>query len=520
MSTPDPQPTPPGRRPRRRPVSRWGVGTLSLVQLACLTVIVLAVNYLAGIRHARLDLSRTREFTLSNVTRRLLAGDELQRRTEPVRLIVAHKRSSPFYDRLRALAEEYRRLANGKIAVEFIDPVRSADLTLQLAARYHIEHFTRNLVIIDAREGAAAAAAAEDAGPDPDFSARVRFVDEAAMAVHEVDAYRQRRPVAFQAEDALTAALLSAVEGKPRRVYLLADKSDLDTGKDRTPWQVLGETLLYRNIETVPVRISELERIADDARAVLLVAPAYDLEERELAVLEEYWARPRSALFIAVDPAARPPRLRAFLRRHGVTPANDRVIARAGGRTTGFVRATFTPGLEFTRDLWGQSTVLEGSTCSLEVRESDEGLLNLRITPFKLIEAAADFWGETRFQQPEPAFDAREDHAAPVAVAAAVVRGAASDDRFAKETSRMIVLGNSGFLDPAGLRPEMIDFLHSAMSWLIGREQLAGIGPRSLAVYKLPLLEPQVAFVNRVNLLFLPVAALVVGLAVWQSRRS
>lgn len=517
MSDPDPA-TESRLRPRLRPINRWGVGTLSALQIICATVIVLAANYLANIRHSRIDLSQRGEFTLSNVTRRLLDGDDLQRRSQPVKLIVAHKRSSPFYDRLRALAEEYARLAKGKITLEFVDPVRTADLTLQLAARYRIEHFTRNLVIIDAREGNAAAGDSDEAARD--LSARVRFIDDSAIAVHEIDNYRQRRPVAFQGEDALTAGLLSALEGKPRRVYLLADKSDLDTGRERTPWQVIEETLLHRNIETVPLKISEVEQVPADARAVLLVAPAYDLEERELAVLEEYWARPRSALFVAVDPAARPPRLRAFLRRHGVSPRNDRVITRAGGRTTSFVRATFTPGLEFTRDLWGQSTVIEGATCSLEVREGAEDLLNLRISPFKLIEAAADFWGETKFQQPNPAFDPREDHPAPVALAAAVVRGAATDDRFAKETSRMVVLGNAGFLDPAGLRPEMIDFLHSSLTWLIGREQLAGIGPRSLTVYKLPLLEPQVAFVNRLNLLFLPLAALLVGCAVWQARRS
>ena len=56
-----------------RPINRWGVGTLSLVQIASLLVIFVAVNYLGAIRYQRIDLSRTGDFTLSNVSKRLLA---------------------------------------------------------------------------------------------------------------------------------------------------------------------------------------------------------------------------------------------------------------------------------------------------------------------------------------------------------------------------------------------------------------------------------------------------------------
>ncbi len=510
-------------RPRIRPISRWGVGTVSALQIICFTVIVIALNYLAGVRYQRIDLTRSQKFTLSNVTLRLLESDELQRRDAPVRITVAFKRSSPFYSRVRALAEEYARRSNGKITLELVDPVRTADLALQLATQYRIDHLTRSLVIVDAREGAestAKDAESDEKAKSRELSARVRFIDESAMTLKEVDTERQRRPAAFQGEDMLTAALISALEGTPRKVYLLADKSDVDSGKQSSPWQMLHRTLLLRNIEVVPIRISEIERIPDDARAVALIAPAYDLEKRELAVIEEYWARPRSAFFIALDPVARPARLRSFLRRHGVTQRKDRVITRTGGQTATFVRAHFTAGLEFLRDLWGLSTVIEGRTCSLEVREGASDLLNMRISPFTLIESSEDFWGESRYEDPKPTFDPREDHKGPVSIAAAVLRGAATDDRFADETSRMIVIGNSQFLDPDGLRPEMIDFLHSSMTWLIGREQLAGIGPRSLIKYKLPLLQPQIAFVNRMNLFILPALALLVCLFVRHSRRS
>jgi hypothetical protein len=38
-------------------------------------------------------------------------------------------------------------------------------------------------------------------------------------------------------------------------------------------------------------------------------------------------------------------------------------------------------------------------------------------------------------------------------------------------------------------------------------------------MYKLPLLDAQVSFINRVNLFFLPAFILVIGASVWSSRR-
>lgn len=83
----------------------------------------------------------------------------------------------------------------------------------------------------------------------------------------------------------------------------------------------------------------------------------------------------------------------------------------------------------------------------------------------------------------------------------------------------MIVISNTDFLQPPHHRAENLDFLASSVNWLIGREQLAGIGPRSLDTYKLPLLDAQVSFINRINLFFLPAFLLLIGAFVWSSRR-
>jgi hypothetical protein len=237
-------------------------------------------------------------------------------------------------------------------------------------------------------------------------------------------------------------------------------------------------------------------------------------------VIERYWNRPKAAVLVLLKAGEAPPKLRAFLRGNGVTPRRDRIIARENGTLVTTARGVFTPMIDFTRDLANQSVVFDGASSSLEVREGAADLLERKINPVSLIEVSAPFWGETRFGDGDEVFDETEDHPAPLALAAGVTRGAAGDDRHAADTSRMMVLANTDFLDPSRQRAENIDFLAASVNWLVDRESLAGIGPRPLGIYKLPLLDAQVSFINRVNLFFLPALILLIGGLVWSSRRA
>ena len=329
----------------------------------------------------------------------------------------------------------------------------------------------------------------------------------------------QRRPSGFQGEDVLTAGTVAAIEGVPRKVYFLADKSRIDAQQERSPWKTLVGTLALQNILLEPITLSDKDEIPADAAGVAVVAPKYDFSEEEMAVMERYWQRPRSAFLFLLSAGDTPPRIRGFLRANGVTPRRDHVITVKGGQTVSSVNAAFTAGIEFTRDLAGQSTRIEGQTSSLEIDMRDD-LSSKAVLPLPLIQADPEYWGETKYAVGRNAFDEKEDKTGPLFLAAGVTRGTENDDRFAADSSRMMVMANTDFLDPDRLHEEQIDFLSSSMNWMVGREALAGIGPRSLSTYKLPLLNAQVSFINRVNLFFLPALILLVAGFVWSSRRA
>lgn len=520
------------KRPSR-PVGRFRIGFLSLVQLVLVAVVFLALNFLSSQHHRPFDLSDDLGFTLSPSTVRYLQSDAIQQREDPVEMIVAFRADSPLfqlYDRLRPIAEEYDRLSGRKVRLSLIDPNRAPDAAQKLMADYGVV-FNQDLVILDARS-AEERQTTDAKEPSP----HVYVVKVEDMTVFQVDQGGQRRPRGFLPEDALRAGLVRAVEGKPRPVWVLADKSDFSSEEQEGVWEVLKANLVSQNILPERVQFAGVEQIPEEVAALAIVAPVYDFSPEELRVLEEYWSRPRAALLVLTGAAEAPPRLRAFLTENGIRPRADRVVTKKGDTLQTAVIGRFTTGLEFMRDLWETSTVLEGRTRSLEVRESADSIATLGYSAFTVLEAHKDYWGETDFGAEQVGFNPDEDYAAPavgkvppgqpappprgLALAAAVIRGNATHEATAAEISRMVVIANTDFLSPNNVRQANLDFLASATNWLVHRETLSGEGPRNLRLYKLPLLEPQVAMINRINLLFVPLAFALIGAMVWASRRA
>lgn len=514
-----------------RPLNRWSAGTLSLLQIVFLAVLLIAVNYLSESHYLRWDKSREANYTLSPKSRGYLKGNAFSDRAKPVKWIMAFRRSSPFYERVRALADEYKRLSGGKITLEVVDPTRSSDRTQEVMATYGLP-MTKDLLIMDARTDSSAVSFEQQIDVPSSTSAtgtekkaerilnpHVKVILAEDLAVYST-ADRQRRIKGFQGEDVLTARLVEAIEGRARKMYFLADKSGLISDDENSPLKSLRDTLMFQNVEMKGLNLAGLDEIPADAEGVALVAPKYDLTDAEVSVLEKYFNRPKSALLVLLDGGGTPPKIRTFLRGYGVTPRNDRVVARTEDRIDSTARGVFTPGVDFTKSLALQATTLEGATSSLEVRESAEDLLNRQVHAFPLIQAAEGFWGETKFGGKDVAFDEKEDTRPPLYLAASVFRGAANNDKFAEETSRMVIIANTGFLNPDQQRAENVDFLASSVNWLVNRQSLLGIGPRSLGIYKLPLLEAQVSFINRINLFFLPAFLMLAGALIWSSRRA
>ncbi len=512
-----PKENPKPKKKTARPLNRWRIGSLSVIQTGLLALILLAANYLSLHHYHRVDASRDKDYSLASLTRNYLASPEVKDREQPIRWIMAYRRTSPFYERVRALSEEYARLSNGRIQLTLVDPLRDPDRMQEVIATYGIT-LIRDLIIIDARTDQQPVST-ENKERVKILHPNIKIVpSEQLLTFGTVN--NQRKVTGFQGEDMLTSRLIESIEGKPKTMALIADKSRLGSRDSSESRKVFEDLLRFQNIDLTELQIAGLQAIPKEVEGLVIFAPNYDFTESEIQMLDEYWNRPRSSLLVLIDENGAPPQLKAFLRGYGVTVQNDRILSKDRKGVITSARTVFSEGIPFTRELARQSTEFGGASTSLDVREGAEDLLVRQIHPMGVLEVAADFWGETKFKEGNTDFDEREDHGPPLSLAACVTRGAQADDRFAAETSRMIVIGNSDFIDPAHHRAENLDLLSSAANWLVGRDSLSGVRSRELRTYKLPLLQAQMSFINRCNLFFIPVAFLLLGAFIWSSRRA
>ena len=508
--------------PPPQPVKKLGLGVRAVLQIVFAILSLVFIYYLAFTYQTRKDLSERSDFTVSEATENLLRSSGVMDREEPIKIIAALRKSSPHFSRLRPVVDEYERLSKGKVKLEYLDPIRDKDRAFEIQNNYGDlladKLFEDDIFIIDARKGASA----NSVEATEDVTSHLRYLPASSMVISRTDINNQRRVVGYQDEDLLSSMLQSAIEGKPRIMYLVEDKSDLEVTAAGSPLQVISEALQKQNIYLLPLKISQVDRIPENAEGLVIVAPEYDFEPKEIEVLESYWKRPSSAIIAYLNPTTRPVNLRAFLRKNGVTPRDDRIIRTRNGRTENQVLATFTvgAGLGVNGSLEMKSVPFEGRVGSLEVREGAEDLVANRIQAYSLIETAPDFWGETDYKKANPKYDDDSDYSGPLSIGAAVIRGNANSDNTAPNISKMIVLSTSDFLDPARLGNEQLDFVKNSTYWLLGREELMGIGPRSLQRRKLNLIKDDIKFLSNIVLFFIPVGLFLVAMFVWNIRRA
>jgi hypothetical protein len=506
-------------------VSRVGSRARLAIQLFLAVAILVSTFYLGIIYHTRIDLTRDGKFTLSEQTVKLLNSPQLQQRAEPVKIIAALRKNSPHYDRLRALVEEYEALADGKLAVDYLDPIRDQDRALEVANNYSDlladQLFNDDIFIIDARAQKVPGSGAE--ARIQALAAGLRYIRVSDMLVIRSDDNKQRRVVGYRDEDMLTSFLQSALEGRPRVMYFISDKSDIDVADGGAPSKMLTETMGRLNVVLAPIRISEIEAIPENAEGVVIAAPKYDFNARELDILEDYWKQKGAAFLVTLDPSANLKTFRSFLRRQGVTPRNDRIIKVVNGRTETQVQAVFsvgTPVNDVTVSLEGKASRFEGRIASLEVREGAEDLSSKGIRAFAVIETAPGYWGEVDYKKADPSFDDSSDNPGPLFLGAAVTRGNTNVDREGKHVGKMLILSTSDFLNPDRIGAAQLDFVKNTTHWLLGREELMGIGPRGMDRHKLNLIPSESSMLQNIVVFFIPAGFLILALSVWNSRRA
>jgi hypothetical protein len=500
-------------------IHRLKIGVNLIVQLALLFFLVIAVNYLGFEHYRRWDFTRDHKYALSDKTKRFLETIKGK-----MRITVLFSPNNPVAQDVQSLLTEYQYAAKDKIDVEQVDAERSYSRAKALVDKYKIVSDESQVIL--------------------DYDNRNKTVKASEMA--EVDQGNPMfgeppRMTAFKGEQAITGAMIDVVEGKKNAVgYVLGHKEPpiADTPPSitpsmapdqgtKSPLSLVKTVIENENITFQELNLFDVPAIPAELKTIVINGPQYDLSDREMKLLREFWDK-QGRILLLLDPSAKTPKLLAFLNELGVKVNDDRVLAfmKTGIQEIALVRdvvGRFASDNPITKKLADARAIFVGGMSSITLEQDRVRAANVRLQP--LIEAEKGYWAEkdyTSTDEEKLQANAGQTPATPLILGALVEKGGSADERVQTNSARMVVVTNAKFIQDTSITQEQqaLDFMSGSINWLLSREQLIGIAPKVPKTVTFSLDDNAMRNLRWLILVLLPLIPAVLGFGVWWYRRA
>jgi ABC-type uncharacterized transport system involved in gliding motility auxiliary subunit len=463
------------------------------------------VNWLGSRHWARGDWTKTRLYSLSATTRKLVGS-----LSKPVRITVFMDRDSRLWAPVSEIVARYRALSP-KIEVEYLDPKRNPARAEALVREFGIRQST-----VVFRSGD-----------------RKKYVEEDKLADYDFESAQTGRGApeikAFKGEEAFTSAILAVTEARTPRVYFSAGHGEgsIDAGERGRGFTDVRQLLERDNLIVAKWESLGKDAVPPDADAVVVAGPRTAFLEPEVAALEKYLSGGGRVLLM-LDPvlpaAGSPPPdygLGRVLGANGVKLGDDIVVDPSNALPLVGAETVFA-------NHYGNHPIVraladEGLPVILPLARSvgrADGAAAGPASPTVLVETSSEGWGETSLANLEEQVKKdREDAAGPVGLAVAV--GPAQDEKAPAKKGRLVAVGNSRFAANGALgNAGNANFLLNSIHWLTGSEKQIGIAPKTPEQASLSLTQSQVRRIGLFSIIGFPALAVLLGVWVWYRRRD
>src|SRR5467141_32150 len=287
---------------RRIKIGRIRIGLNVVVQILLILFLVAMVNSIAFKHYARWDFSRDQKYALSDKTKRFL--DTLKGK---MRITVFFPPTTPITTDVQNLLTEYQYAGKGKIDIEHIDPERNLSRAKELFDKYKV--VTDEALLVVDYEGRNKTVKASE----------MADIDQSGMALGEGP-----RVAAFKGEQAMTSAMIDLMEGKKKTLGYVTGHKEPALSEATSPITVLKTFIENENIKFQELNLLDQPAIPADVNAVMIIGPQYDFSDREMKLLRHFWDK-QGRILLLLDPAAKTPRLDAFVSELGVKVNDDRL---------------------------------------------------------------------------------------------------------------------------------------------------------------------------------------------------
>ncbi len=490
--------------------SRRSAGLQNLLTFVLLTFILLALNYLAFKHYVHKDLSESQLYTLSPKT-----IDVLKKLDSPVTIYTfLDEKAAGQVQQITTLLKEYQQKGGKNVAMENIDPAYDIARATALQNKLHFDGADHLVIFV--------------------YKDKNRFVKEDDL----FDINPMTGQVgAFKGEQQFTSALLSLIEGKASKVYFTEGHGEhsLQNSQTANGYALLEASLKNENIETSNLNLASKGEVPTDADAVVIAGPAISFSLIEAQSLEKYLDG-NGKLLILLDPYVTSG-LEDLFKKYGLKYDNDLVLYRAmtttGSQMTVPLALIYEGGFsshpitaKFSQNKL-QLQIVGARSLSLVTDEKgqhspkDNLLLQTDPNAFGWVNNTATSTG-SMLDFKDRTYDKATDIAGPVTVAAAYDGGTTIDPN-SKATllaTRIVMIGSSKFLANDAAETVGINFFTNSINWLVKKDAVLDISPKKPQEYGISLSPMQMRTLLWCALIFIPGAALILGIFTWFSRRK
>jgi ABC-type uncharacterized transport system involved in gliding motility auxiliary subunit len=462
---------------------RYGANAV-LLSLVVLGILV-GINWVAARRTTRWDLSKGQRFSLSDQSRKVVAGlkDEVK---------ITYFQRGREAERGKARLQPFQALSD-KLKVEYVDPV----------------------------ENPGPAQAYEVRGPWP---------------ILVVERGTNREKVTNDSEQDITNALIKVTRDRKRLVCFADGEGErgLEDSGDQG-FSGAKAALTKNQYETKTVALLREKNVPADCTVFVVAGPEHDFLPESQAAIAAY-VKGGGRVLLAIDPElkAATPNLVALLKGFNVEAGADLVVD-ASGMGQIFGAGPLTPlALEYPyHEITKDFRVATAYHMARSMSAGKETLPG--VTAQDLIKTSAESWAETNLDlKVRPQYDAGKDKAGPISLAAVVtVAGPAPEptptpspepspapEAPKPREGKVAAFGDSDFASNAllGFQGNQDLFLN-VVAWLSEDQDLISIRPREPEDQRLTLSTQTLRNVAWVALVLLPGFFVVWGIASWWRRR-
>jgi hypothetical protein len=482
---------------------KWSISLNLCLMVAAVASLLVMINYLAARHHTRWSLSEHAQAELSPLSQRVLAGV-----TNKVKATLYMRKEEPLYDLCWNLLKLYS-LVNDRVQVETVDYETEPGAAELVKARYKLGKTDRDMVIFDCQ-------------------GRWKVIYQGELSDLDIQALLagkgEIRRTHFKGELLFTSAVLTVINSRSSKAYFVEGHGEHDPESDdaQLGYSRFAGVLRENNVAFEKINLAGPNEVPPDCNLLIVAGPRAGLQKEVLEKLDRY-LKNGGRMFVMFFPYAALPQavgLEGTMAGWGVAVGRnviqDDKYSVSPDRSDMVASAFSTHAV--VKPLWGYQLYLVLPR-SIDKTASGPGTAGAQVEP--LVYSSIQGREITDIRPGGVIAPAEGDLRRNVPLIAAVEKGGVRNVTAERGTTRMVVAGDSLFLNNANLEREgNHQFAGHAVNWLLARDELlVNVPPKRIVDYKVTMTAAQMSGARWLLLAAMPGAVLVLGGLVWLRRR-